>query len=260
MDINCSSFSEALLENELFGHEKGAYTDAGGTKLGLIELTDGGTLFLDEVADMPEVTQAKLLRFLDSREFKRVGGTRDLDVDIRIVTASNKHIPDEIAAGRFREDLYYRLKVVSIHMPPLRDRGEDVLLLAQHFLEHFSRKLKRRFDRLSPAVARALISYSWPGNVRELKNVVERAVLLEDGPVLEVRHLPQEIGRDRSTLVLDGNIPTLQEVEDQHVLRVLEHTGENKSQAARLLGISRQSLIDRLKRLEQKFSGASVRD
>jgi DNA-binding NtrC family response regulator len=260
MDLNCSSFSESLLENELFGHERGAYTDAAETKLGLVELTDGGTLFLDEVADMPEVTQAKLLRFLDSRKFKRVGGTRDLDVDIRIVTASNKHIPDEITAGRFREDLYYRLKVVSIHMPPLRDRGEDVLLLAQHFLEHFSRKLKRRFDRLSPAVARALTSYAWPGNVRELKNVVERAVLLEDGPVLEVRHLPQGIGRDRTTLVLDGNIPTLQEVEDQHVLRVLEHTGENKSQAARLLGISRQSLIDRLKRLEQKFSGTSVRD
>jgi DNA-binding NtrC family response regulator len=257
MDLNCSSFSESLLENELFGHEKGAYTDARDTKLGLIEMTDTGTLFLDEVADMPEVTQAKLLRFLDTRQFKRVGGTRDLDVDIRVVAASNKDLPQEIAAGRFREDLYYRLKVVSLHLPPLRERGDDVLLLAQHFLEHFSRNLKHSFDRLSPEAARALTTYAWPGNVRELKNVIERAVLLEEGPVLELRHLPLEIGRsDRGPRPAEGSLPTLQEVEDQHVLRVLEATEDNKSQAARVLGISRQSLLDRLKRLEQRVSDA----
>ncbi len=258
MDLNCSSFSETLLENELFGHEKGAYTDAGGTKLGLIELTDGGTLFLDEVADMPEVIQAKLLRFLDTRKFKRVGGTRDLGVDIRIVAASNKDIPAEIVAGRFREDLYYRLKVVSIHMPPLREREGDVILLTQYFLEHFSRNLKRRFDRINSDVAYALRQYSWPGNIRELKNVIERAVLLEDGPVLEMKHLPREIARERGTRSIDGTIPTLQEVEDQHVLRVLEHTKDNRSQAARLLAISRQSLLDRLKRLESRV-GSSQR-
>jgi two-component system response regulator AtoC len=253
MDLNCSSFSESLLENELFGHEKGAYTDARDTKLGLIEMTDTGTLFLDEVADMPEVTQAKLLRFLDTRQFKRVGGTRDFDVDIRVVAASNKDLPQEIAADRFREDLYYRLKVASLHLPPLRERGDDVLLLAQHFLEHFSRNLKHSFNRLSPETARALTAYAWPGNVRELKNVIERAVLLEEGPVLELRHLPQEIGRaDRAPRTASGPLPTLQEVEDQHVLRVLDSTGDNKSQAARVLGISRQSLLDRLKRLEQR--------
>ncbi len=253
MDLNCSTFSEHLLENELFGHEKGAFTDAREAKFGLIELTDGGTLFLDEVADMPLVTQAKLLRFLDSRKFKRLGGTLDLEVDIRVVAASNKDIAEEIEAGRFREDLYYRLKVVSIRMPPVRERGDDVLLLAQHFLRHFSTKLKRKFDRLDPRAAEKLRAYSWPGNVRELRNVIERAVLLEEGPVLEVTHLPPEIANGtREARPAEGALPTLQEVEDRHVRRVLEHTGYNKSQAARLLGISRQSLLDRLKRLEQR--------
>jgi two-component system, NtrC family, response regulator AtoC len=252
-DLNCSSFSEGLLENELFGHEKGAYTDAAQTKLGLVELTDGGTLFLDEVGDMPELVQAKLLRFLDSRTFKRVGGVRELDVDIRVVTASNKDLPEEIRSGRFREDLYYRLKVVSIHLPPLRERGEDVILLAQHFLELMSQRLKKRFDRVSPEARRALLAHTWPGNVRELRNVIERAVLLEEGPALELRHLPKDIAREeRAPRFLEGRIPSLQEVEDHHLLRVLEYTGDNKSQAARLLGISRQSLLDRLKRLDRE--------
>jgi len=255
MDLNCSSFSESLIENELFGHEKGAYTDAREPKLGLVELTDGGTLFLDEVADMPLVTQAKLLRFLDTRKFKRVGGTRDLDVSIRVVAASNKSLDAVIEEGRFREDLYYRLKVVSIHMPPLRERGDDVILLARTFLDHFSRKFQRKFDTVEPAAAEALRRYSWPGNVRELKNVIERAVLLEEGPALGVRHLPKEIARD-SGPVRGGNdtILTLQEVEDRHLLRVLERTDYNKSQAARLLGISRQGLLDRLKRLAKSAS------
>jgi two-component system response regulator AtoC len=261
MDLNCSSFSESLLENELFGHEKGAYTDAAETKLGLVELTDGGTLFLDEVAETPLLTQAKLLRFLDSRKFKRVGGTLDLDVNIRIVAASNKSLSEEIEAGRFREDLYYRLKVVSIHLPALRERGDDVLLLAQHFLELFSQKFKRKFNRLSPEAMGALRAYTWPGNVRELKNVIERAVLLEDGPVLEARHFPAELMREgRPSRLENGPVPSLQEVEDQHVLRVLEYTEHNKSLAARLLGISRQSLLDRLKRLEGRMATSDARD
>jgi transcriptional regulator with PAS, ATPase and Fis domain len=144
-------------------------------------------------------------------------------------------------------------------MPPLREREADVLLLCQYFLEHFSRNLKRRFDRISPDVTHAIRQYAWPGNVRELKNVIERAVLLEDGPVLEMKHLPQEIARERGTRNIEGSIPTLQEVEDQHVLRVLEHTNDNRSQAARLLAISRQSLLDRLKRLESR-AGSSQRD
>jgi len=252
MDLNCSSFSESLLENELFGHEKGAFTDAREPKLGLVELTDGGTLFLDEVADMPLVTQAKLLRFLDSRKFKRVGGTRDLDVNIRVVAASNKNLETGIEEGSFREDLYYRLKVVSIHMPPLRERGDDVILLARTFLDHFSRKFQRKFDNVDQGAAEALCRYPWPGNVRELKNVVERAVLLEEGPTLGVRHLPKEIARDPgyARTGTDGSL-TLQEVEDRHILRILQRTGHNKSQTARLLGISRQGLLDRLKRLEK---------
>ena len=258
-DLNCSSFSEALLENELFGHEKGAYTDARDTKLGLVELTDGGTLLLDEVGDMPLVTQAKLLRFLDTRRFKRVGGTRDLDVDIRVVAASNKDLQAEIEKGRFREDLFYRLQVVSIHMPPLRERGDDVLLLTRYFLEQFSRKFNRRFDRVDPAAEDALRAYSWPGNVRELKNVIERAVLLEEGPVLRMSHLPREIAREeRGTRLWEKGVPSLEEVENQHILRVLEHTGNNKSQAARLLKISRQGLLDRLKRLEKAAAGPSA--
>ncbi len=253
MDVNCSSFSETLIENELFGHEKGAYTDAGETKPGLVELTDGGTLFLDEVADMPMVTQAKLLRFLDARTFKRVGGTDDLEVNIRVVAASNKSIPEGIAKGTFREDLFYRLKVVSIHLPPLRERGDDVLLLAQHFLAHFSRKFQRRFDRISGEAMDAMRAYRWPGNVRELKNVIERAVLLEQGPILAARHLPRDLaGPLADEAPFAERVPTLQEIEDRHVLRVLEHTESNKSKAARLLGISRQSLLDRLKRLEQR--------
>lgn len=258
MDLNCSSFSEQLLENELFGHEKGAFTDAQDTKPGLVELTDGGTLFLDEVADMPLVTQAKLLRFLDSRQFKRVGGTRDLDVDIRVVAATNKSIENEIEAGRFREDLYYRLKVVSIHMPPLRDRGDDILLLAHHFLNRFAKKFSRRFRTISTDCAEAFQSYPWPGNVRELKNVVERAVLLEDDTVLQPQHLPKEFVREGGgSLPVQGTLRSLQEVVDAHILQVLEQTNFNKSQAARILGISRQSLLDRLKRVERRNDAAS---
>src|SRR5512147_60707 len=150
MEVNCSSFQEALLENELFGHEKGAFTDATDTKKGLVELCDGGTLFLDEVADMPMPTQAKLLRFIDHRNFKRVGGAQDISVDIRIVAATNKSVEEEVRAGRFRGDLYFRLKVVSIGLPPLRERGEDVLMLARHFMREFSRKFQKTFEDFTP--------------------------------------------------------------------------------------------------------------
>ena len=158
MEVNCSSFHENLLENELFGHEKGAFTDATDTKKGLVELCDGGTLFLDEVADMPLPTQAKLLRFIDHRNFKRVGGAQDIAVDIRIVAATNKDLEAEVRAGRFRSDLYFRLKVVSIHLPPLRDRGDDILLLARHFMREFSRKFQKRFADLAPEAQQLFLS------------------------------------------------------------------------------------------------------
>jgi two-component system, NtrC family, response regulator AtoC len=258
MEVNCSSFHENLLENELFGHERGAFTDASDTKKGLVELCDGGTLFLDEVADMPLPTQAKLLRFIDHRNFKRVGGAQDIAVDIRIVAATNKDLEEEVRSGRFRHDLYFRLKVVRIHLPPLRDRGADVLLLAHHFMREFSKKFGKRFEAVTPEASELIHSYAWPGNVRELKNLVERAVLLEEGERLEAEHLPPEMLGGRRSLepphALSSadtlTMPTLAQMEAEHIGEVLRLTAGNKSRAARILGISRQGLIEKLRRLK----------
>jgi two-component system response regulator AtoC len=257
MEVNCSSFQEALLENELFGHEKGAFTDASDTKKGLVELCDGGTLFLDEVADMPLPTQAKLLRFIDHRNFKRVGGAQDISVDIRIVAATNKSVEEEVRAGRFRGDLYFRLKVVSITLPPLRERGEDVLMLARHFMREFSRKFQKSFEDFTPEAQRVLLDYPWPGNVRELRNLIERVVLLEEGDHIDAEHFPPEVlGRRTSpastaaAAVRDVlGLPTLAQIEAEHISEVLRMTSGNKSRAARILGISRQGLIEKLRRL-----------
>lgn len=257
MEVNCSSFQEALLENELFGHEKGAYTDATDTKKGLVELCDGGTLFLDEVADMPLPTQAKLLRFIDHRNFKRVGGANDISVDIRIVAATNKNLDEEVRLGRFRSDLYFRLKVVSIMLPPLREREGDVELLATHFMKEFSRKFGKGFNELGEDTTQLLEKYPWPGNVRELRNLIERVVLLEEGDKLEADHLPPEmLGRrnaaapSAAAAVRDAlSLPTLAEIEMDHINEVLRLTSGNKSRAARILGISRQGLIEKLRRL-----------
>jgi DNA-binding NtrC family response regulator len=249
MEVNCSSFHENLLENELFGHEKGAFTDASDAKKGLIELCDGGTLFLDEVADMVLPTQAKLLRFIDHRNFKRVGGAQDISVDIRIVAATNKDLEAEVRAGRFRSDLYFRLKVVSIPLPALRERGDDILLLARHFVREFSRKFQKRFADLTPAAQTVFLGYRWPGNVRELKNVIERVVLLEDGERLEVEHLPSELLGRRVAGDEAIPLPTLAQMEADHISDVLRLTAGNKSRAARILGISRQGLIEKLRRL-----------
>jgi two-component system response regulator AtoC len=254
MEVNCSSFHENLLENELFGHERGAFTDAGSTKKGLVELCDGGTLFLDEVADTPMPTQAKLLRFIDHRSFKRLGGAQDISVDIRIVAATNKDVEAEVRAGRFRSDLYFRLKVVSIHLPSLRERGDDILQLAGHFMREFARKFQKPFAVISPEVADAFRAYAWPGNVRELRNLIERVVLLEDGTELLLEHMPSEIlGRSLTPIsTADGrsvSLPTLAQMEAEHIGEVLRLTSGNKSQAARILGISRQGLIEKLRRL-----------
>jgi DNA-binding NtrC family response regulator len=257
MEVNCSSFQEALLENELFGHEKGAFTDATDTKKGLVELCDGGTLFLDEVADMPLPTQAKLLRFIDHRNFKRVGGAQDISVDIRIVAATNKSVEEEVRAGRFRNDLYFRLKVVSIALPALRERGEDVLLLARHFMREFSRKFQKTFEDFTAEAQRVLLEYPWPGNVRELRNLIERVVLLEEGEQIDAEHFPPELlGRRHApastaaAAVRDVlGLPTLAQIEAEHISEVLRMTSGNKSRAARILGISRQGLIEKLRRL-----------
>jgi DNA-binding NtrC family response regulator len=255
MEVNCSSFHENLLENELFGHERGAFTDASDTKKGLVELCDGGTLFLDEVADMPLPTQAKLLRFIDHRNFKRLGGAQDISVDIRIVAATNKDLEAEVRSGRFRGDLYFRLKVVSIPLPVLHDRGDDVLLLARHFLREFARKFQKRFTEISPPAAQMLLAYAWPGNVRELRNLIERVVLLEEGHRLLPEHLPAEF-TGRRVAAGEGvaarealSLPTLAQMEAEHISEVLRLTAGNKSRAARILGISRQGLIEKLRRL-----------
>jgi len=270
MEVNCSSFHENLLENELFGHERGAFTDASDTKKGLVELCDRGTLFLDEVADMPLPTQSKLLRFIDHRSFKRVGGAHDIAVDIRIVTATNKDLETEVRVGHFRSDLFFRLKVVSIHLPPLRERGEDILVLARHFLHEFSRKFQKRFQDISEEASERLLAYPWPGNVRELRNLIERVVLLEDGERLTLEHLtPEQSGRRVSApmpAVAAGAslsasassealaMPTLAQMEADHIGEVLRLTAGNKSRAARILGISRQGLIEKLRRLRVEVS------
>ena len=260
MEVNCSSFHENLLENELFGHEKGAFTDASDTKKGLVELCDGGTLFLDEVADMPLPTQAKLLRFIDHRNFKRVGGAQDINVDIRIVAATNKDLETEVRAGRFRQDLYFRLKVVSIQLPLLRERSTDIHLLATHFMREFARKFQKNFTAITAEASHRLAAYPWPGNVRELRNLIERVVLLEEGSQIEEAHLPTEWSRARTAdLALVGSdamggsdalgLPTLAQIEADHIGEVLKLTSGNKSRAARILGISRQGLIEKLRRL-----------
>ena len=286
MELNCSAFQETLIENELFGHERGAFTGASNLKRGLVELSDGGTLFLDEVGEMPQATQAKLLRFLETRTFKRVGGNVDIGVDIRVLGATNVDLDQRIAEERFRKDLYYRLKVVSIELPPLRQRREDIELLAEHFLRRFASELHKGFRHLSPEVRDLFREYAWPGNVRELRNLIERIVLIEDGDVLRREHLPSEMlerkGGARVTdadvvesngapaassssgeseaspngdaaMELpdddDGELPPLRDVEDRYIVKVLQHCDGNKSRAARILGLSRQGLLDRLKRL-----------
>lgn len=256
MELNCSSLQETLLENELFGHERGAFTGATFLKRGLVELSNGGTLFLDEIGDIPASTQAKLLRFIEHRTFKRVGGAVDIDVDIRIVAATNVDLEAAVKEGRFREDLFWRLQVVRVEIPPLRDRGEDVNLLAEYFLRKFSFEFKKKFKGLSPEVGDLFLRYRWLGNVRELRNLLERIVLLEDGELLEPNHLPSEFldrvqgQAPRTTSTTDGDHwqRRLNDVEEEHIVCVLEHCNGNKSQAARILGLSRQGLSDRLKR------------
>jgi DNA-binding NtrC family response regulator len=283
MELNCSAFQESLLENELFGHERGAFTGATNLKRGLVELSDGGTLFLDEVGEMPLGTQAKLLRFLDNHTFKRVGGNVDVSVDVRLIAATNADLSARIREGLFREDLYYRLKVVSINLPPLRKRGDDIIHLAEHFLESFSQKFHKKFKGVSRDARKILLKYPWPGNVRELRNLLERIVLLEEGERLQVDHLPSELVHWKKSDELPTNaalgsnpnatkcsssggvvplsangggsgsegLQTLREIEEAHILRVLRATGGNKSRAARILGLSRQGLLDRLRRMEQ---------
>lgn len=253
IEINCSAIPDTLLETEMFGYEKGAFTDAKQTKKGLFELAEGGTVFLDEIGDMEMRVQPKLLKFLESRSFRKVGGTKDVKVDLRVIAATNKDLEALVREGRFREDLYYRLKVMVINIPPLRDRKEDILPLAQYFLSSYDshRTEERKF---SPECAPILLGYSWPGNVRELKNVVERASILSgSGDIMPV-HLPDELKRSTTELQCDDLSAdmSLKEIEVRHIKKILKKVNGNKTTASKILGISRLTLRKKLQEAGEK--------
>src|SRR5262245_57114755 len=251
--VNPAAIVESLIESELFGHERGAFTGAHQRKLGKFELAQGGTLFLDEIGTLRAGLQAKLLRVLQEREIERVGGTRSIKIDVRVIAATNTNLKDAVSRGTFREDLYYRLNVVPIVVPPLRERAQDVPLLAEHFLRRDTRDFNKRIEGLSPEAVAALQAYRWPGNVRELENVIERCVVLADGPVIQLNDLPldvllpQQATRVRAAEALPLNEATDQ-FERQIVLRVLERVGWNLTEAGRILAIHRNSLRMKLAR------------
>ncbi len=246
--VNCSALSGELLESELFGHVAGAFTGAGKDKKGLIEAAKGGTLFLDEIGEMPQALQAKLLRVLETGDYLRVGDTVPRKADVRVIAATHRDLSEEIAAGRFRQDLYYRLAAFSIRIPDLAERRADIPLLAQHFIERTSARLRKSIVGMDEGVQQHLTAYTWPGQVRELRNCMERACILCDGPLLDVASLPLELhgrqGHDPDAIY------ELEHVEREHIRRVLDKTGGNKTLAATLLGIGLTTLYAKLKRWE----------
>ncbi|MBL8216148.1 MAG: sigma 54-interacting transcriptional regulator [Bryobacterales bacterium] len=257
--INCAAIPDTLLESELFGFEKGAFTDARSQKRGLFELADKGTLFLDEVGEIPVMLQAKLLRVLEEQTFRRLGGLKDIKLDIRVIAATNRNLQEAVKEGAFRQDLYFRLNVIHVQIPPLRERREDILPLARHFIEHYNHKFKRQILGLTPQSEQMLLHYDWPGNVREVRNAVERAMILEDSSFLQPESLPLTLTRvNRDTLALpvaattSENFPSegvsLQDAERGLVVRALEKTNGNQTQAARLLKITRDTLRYKMKK------------
>jgi len=263
IEINCAAIPTTLLESELFGYEPGAFTDARGQKIGLIELANGGTLFLDEITEIDPVTQAKLLKFLDTKRFRRLGGEREISVETRVIAASNREIKEQVSEGRFRKDFYYRLNVVEIRVPPLRERSEDVDTITTHYLESYKKKFNKPGLALSPEAKAIIRAYPWPGNVRELVNVLERAVLLCKGDVIEASHLPIEVPstatpraaalrrtEGRIEMELPTGAVTLDEVERALIEATLKRTRGNVSRAADLMGVSRGALRNRLARFK----------
>jgi two-component system response regulator HydG len=242
LSVNCATFTEELLASELFGHEKGAFTGAVKTKEGLVEIADTGTLFLDEITEMSPNLQAKLLKVIEEGEFYRVGGTRPIRVDVRFIAATNENVTTAVADGRFREDLYYRLNVMEIFIPPLRDRKEDIEPLSEYFLRKHLLSSAKKITGFEKEAMAVLKSYSYPGNVRELENIVERAVILEKGDQISPASLPQTIKMFQIETFEPDRIKTLDELSRDYAEKVLEHTGGNRSRAAELLGISRTSL------------------
>jgi two-component system response regulator HydG len=248
--INCSAYPSTLLESELFGHEKGSFTGALTTKPGRFEQADGGTVFLDEIGEIPPSAQIKLLRILQSRKFERLGGRETLSVNVRILAATNKNLLQEVKDGRFREDLFYRLNVIPIHLPLLRDRGNDLLLLARHFLNRFSNLQNKTIVDFSTEVMRRLMDYSWPGNVRELENTIEHAVVLAKGEEIQVSDLPSTFLKIKIPISAKG--ASLEETEKQHLIEVLNKCQWNKKKAAEMLGIGRSTLYVKLKKYQLK--------
>ena len=272
--IICAAIPPTLMESEFFGYEKGAFTDAKARKQGLLEQAEGGTVFLDEIGEMELNLQSKLLRVLEEGAFRRVGGLKDVPLDVRVIAASNRNLKADSEEGRFRLDLYYRLSIIQIEVPPLRERGDDVLVLAEHFIERFKEQMRKRIRGISPDVAEIFRRYSWPGNVRELRNVIERVMILEDGDMITTAYLPRDLvadatepapiarGADDSPSQVNPPVAgplvplpeegvPLDEVEMSLVRQALERSGGNQTRAAELLGISRGQLRYRLKKLEE---------
>ncbi|MGO9239459.1 MAG: sigma-54 interaction domain-containing protein [Bryobacteraceae bacterium] len=263
--INCAAIPETLLESELFGYEKGAFTDARAQKKGIFELADKGTLFLDEIGEIPLMLQAKLLRVLEEQNFRRLGGLKDINVDLRVVAATNKNLREAVKEGAFRQDLFFRLNVIHVVIPPLRERREDVPPLANFFVQHYNRKFKRQIQGVSPETMRLLINYDWPGNVRELRNAIERAMILEDSSYITPASLTATLSQEAETniaaaasaggssaAVFPPRIPdeglSLEENERRLLVGALEKTGGNQTQAARLLRITRDTLRYKMKK------------
>ena len=265
--INCAAIPATLMESELFGYEKGAFTDAKGRKEGLFEQAEGGTLFLDEIGELELSLQAKLLRVLEEAAFRRVGGLKDIPLDVRVIAASNRDLKVESETGRFRLDLYYRLSVIQIEIPALREREGDVIKLAEHYIAHFNERLRKRVRGLSPDVGEIFKRYSWPGNVRELRNVIERVMILEDGELISSTYLPRDlikgegaalhaessapVAASQQGMVLPPEGIVLDDVEMSLVRQALERSVGNQTRAAELLGISRDQLRYRLKKLQE---------
>ncbi|MBZ5617147.1 MAG: sigma 54-interacting transcriptional regulator [Acidobacteriia bacterium] len=254
--INCAAIPETLLESELFGYEKGAFTDARSQKRGIFELADRGTLFLDEIGEIPMMLQAKLLRVLEDQTFRRLGGLKDIKLDLRVVAATNKNLREAVKEGAFRQDLYFRLNVIQILIPPLRERAEDIVPLTKFFIEHYNRKFKRNIEGVSDGAAKLLLYHDWPGNVRELRNAIERAMILEESALITSPSLPIAISRPDPSVpmavAVNPDMPTdglsLEDNERGLVVRALDKTSGNQTQAARLLRITRDTLRYKMKK------------
>jgi two-component system response regulator HydG len=259
--LNCSAIPETLFESELFGHERGTFTDAQETREGLAEISDGGTLFLDEIGDAGASAQAKLLTFIEERRFRRLGGRGDRELDVRIIAATNKDLDQATDMGEFRPDLLHRLKVINVHLPSLREREGDITFLAERFVEEFKEQAGKPGMSLAPDTLECLESYSWPGNVRELRNSMERIVLLEECDRIDPDHLSQKV-RGSSSLTrargLIGGARPLAAVEREHIERVLAEADGNRTRAAEILGITRQTLLNKLKSWDESAESVTA--